>query len=61
MFNWKKYLRQAIVASLMSCVAAASVSSVAQAEEGLGIGSAAPALDVEHLGSKWQWQIQTSD
>ena len=48
MLNWKMHFRRAMVASLMSCVAAASWSTSAQAEDGLGIGSAAPALDVEH-------------
>ncbi len=48
MFNWKKNLRHALTASLMSCVAAANFAANAQAEDGLGIGSSAPALDVEH-------------
>ncbi len=48
MFSWKRMLRRTLVVGALSCIGAASLSSVTHAEDELGIGSAAPALDVEH-------------
>ena len=48
MFNWKTTLRCALLLSLIGCAGATSLCGTTIASDELGIGSDAPALNVEH-------------